>query len=751
MRELPGVTLACIDTTNHALALRALAHSSQHLRFARVLLLTSGLPAEVAVPAGVDVETIDPIGSRDEYSRFVLKDLVRHVSTSHVLLVQWDGFVANPDAWEAGFLDADYVGAKWFWFDDGMRVGNGGFSLRSRRLLEALADPRITLVDAEDLTIGRAFRPLLEREHGIRFADEAMADRFAFEAAYPIGKPFGFHGLFNFCRVVSPAELTRLPALFSDAIARSPQCKALLRNCLALNQWEPGIAVAARILAADPGDREAQAALAQAQTSALRHVGVGRNDPCPCGSGKRYKSCHGAAPAAPSPDALTQAGIAAHRRGDLDGAERQYRAALAVATEHPAALHYLGVVLYQRNRLPEALPLLDRAAALVPHEPEFHNNRGLGLAAALRDEEAILAYRRALALQPAHAGAWNNLGLALQATGNAAGAIAAYREALRLAPDAPQTHWNLALALLLQGDFAQGFPEYEWRLRAPELQPYLQAYAAPRWNGDDPNGRTVLVSAEQGLGDTLQNLRFARAVAARGARVIAVVQPPLRALAATVPGIAAAFAVGDSLPAVDAHAPLLSLPGILAISPTTIPAQVPYLRADPVRIREAQAAVARGAGVALNVGLAWSGGAAGNAYNLRRSCSLATLAPLLELPGTRWFSLQREGEGMVAGDEQHAASLAMLSMRNDFDGTAALVEALDLVISVDTSLVHLAGALGKPVWVLLPFAPDWRWLEGRADSPWYPTARLFRQHARNDWSQAIARIASALRERIAAG
>jgi len=249
MLELPGVTLACIDTANHALALRALEHSRRGTRFARALFLTDTLPEDVDVPAGIDVMHIAPLASRDDYSRFVLKSLHARVDTPHVLVIQWDGYVVNPQAFEAAFLDCDYIGAKWFWYDDAMRVGNGGFSLRSRKLLHALQDPRIELVDAEDFTIGRTFRPLLESEHGIRYATDALADRFAFEAAYPVGLPFGFHGLYNFCRVVPPAELAALAPAFSDAIAGSLQLGQLLRNCIALAQWDAAAAVAKRRLA----------------------------------------------------------------------------------------------------------------------------------------------------------------------------------------------------------------------------------------------------------------------------------------------------------------------------------------------------------------------------------------------------------------------------------------------------------------------------------------------------------------------
>jgi hypothetical protein len=226
MLELPTVTLCCIDTVNPPLALRALRLSGAEIRFASTLLLADR-PLDAA---GVEVRVIEPFASRVEYSEFVLKSLVRHIDTPFVLLIQWDGYVINPAAWRGEFLACDYIGAKWFWHQDAMRVGNGGFSLRSRKLLAALQDPRIALDGNEDETIGRKYRPLLEREQGIVFASEALADAFAFEAAYPVGKPFGFHGLYNFCRVVPPAELTSSRA-FTPAIARSPQLLQLGRNC----------------------------------------------------------------------------------------------------------------------------------------------------------------------------------------------------------------------------------------------------------------------------------------------------------------------------------------------------------------------------------------------------------------------------------------------------------------------------------------------------------------------------------------
>jgi len=456
MLELPGVTLVCIDTANHALALRALARSGERVRFARSLFLTDAVPPGVEVPAGIEVVPIAPIASRDAYSWFVLKELVRHVATAHALLVQWDGYVVNADAWDPAFLDCDYIGAKWFWYDDESRVGNGGFSLRSRRLLQALADPRIALVEAEDVTIGRAFRGLLEREHGIGFADEALADRFAFEADYPVGAPFGFHGLFNFWRVMKPTELATLPRQFSDAVARSPQLDQLLHNCLLNAMWLPAAAIARRILAASAGTADTPAMLADAESQLARLSNVRADDPCPCGSGRHYRECHGA-PGAPSlldpvpkprtPDECVRRGVEAHRAGQLAAADREYRAALALAPEHPVALHNLGLVELQRGRGTHAVEVLERAVAVAPHEVEFRHSLGQALAAAGRMDEAIARLRDVVANQPDHAVAWYNLGLALDRHAQRADAETALRQALRIAPTFPQAKQALAAIL----------------------------------------------------------------------------------------------------------------------------------------------------------------------------------------------------------------------------------------------------------------------------------------------------------------
>ena len=750
MLDLADVTLLCADTANHALALRALDRSRAGIRFGRVVLLTDALPASVSAPTGIDVAPIAPLRSREDYSTLVLKGLREHVATSHVLVVQWDGYVVNPAAWDPTFADTDFIGARWFWFRDRMTIGNGGFSLRSRRLLEALRDPRIVLHDAEDVTIGRTYRRLLEDEHGIRFATEAQADRFAYEAAYPIGTPFGFHGLFNFARVVPADELSALATTFSDAIARSPQLAQLVRNCIALGSWQAAAALAERRLAALPDDAEARAQLELARANAARGPTVGRNDPCPCGSGKRYKQCHGAfasatvaSAAARDAAALVSRALAAHQEGALADAERDYRAALRMQPDHPVAMHYLGVLAYQGGDLSTALPLLQRSTATTSHEAEFHNNYGLALAAADRTDDALAEYRRAVALRPEHAAAWSNLGLAHIARNALEDAEQALRRAIALQPEFAAAHWNLALTLLARGRYTEGWKEYEWRLRVPEFRADAVS-AAPRWAGEPLQGRSIVLIAEQGLGDTLHFVRYAAALARDGADVTVRVPAKLGPLAATAPGVARICVQDEATPACDFQLPLLSLPGMLGVrDPRDGDVGFPYLATGrPLRHAVGQN-VRRIAGDRRAVGLAWSG-ARRNTNDRRRSMPLQTLAPLLERSDVAWFSLQHDDERDVAGVPA-AQALQRLPERIAFDGMAALIDALDLIICVDTSVAHVAGALDRPVWILLAHAHDWRWGLEDDTTAWYPSARLFRQPAPGQWDAVVQRIGDALR------
>lgn len=742
MLDLPGVTLCCVDTVHPDLALRALRRSAAGVRFARTLLLTDRAPDA----PDIELRLIPALGSRQAYSLFILKSLVDYIATAHVLLIQWDGFVIHPQAWRDEFLACDYIGAKWFWRDSSLRVGNGGFSLRSRGLLQALRDPRIALHGAEDETICRTYRPLLEQDYGIVFGSEAMADAFAFEAAYPIGQPFGFHGLYNFCRVMPPDELAALAASFTPAIARSPQLLQLARNCLALGQWQPAVAIFRCILAQAPDHAEAAAGLATASANASAAPPASRNEACPCGSGRRYKHCHGAVHAESAPGAaaiapkLAQA-LQLHERGQADAALSIYHDVLTQQPDNPTAQHYVGVIHYQRKNPVEALPLLERSVAMQPEEPEFRNNLGLALAAVDRDDDAVAQYRAALALKPDHASAWNNLGLALQAQNEVDAAIDAFRRALALQPDFARARWNLALALLLDGQFAEGWEAYEARLALPELGALRSRLPGSLWDGRASAGQTVLVLSEQGLGDTLQFVRYAALAARAGVRCVLSCPDKLAPLLRSVPGVAAVCTERDR-PAYDAYVPLLSLARLFGTTPQTIPGSVPYIAVPTAQRAAARAALAPGG--ARRIGLCWAGNSA-HPDDRHRSLPLALLAPMLALPGTRWFSLQA-GEAAAQLASMPGAAVVPLPPEASLADTAARIAELDLVISVDTAVAHLAGALARPAWILLPFAPDWRWQLAREDSAWYPTLRLFRQERAHDWPAVVERLATALRE-----
>jgi tetratricopeptide (TPR) repeat protein len=417
---------------------------------------------------------------------------------------------------------------------------------------------------------------------------------------------------------------------------------------------------------------------------------------------------------------------------ELDEAQACYERALALRPNHVESHIGLAVVLRDRGQLEEAVAHNERALALAPDHPETHNNLGVVLVDLGRTEEAIAHYQRALALQPDRAETHYNLAVAVGRQGKYADALACYGRALAVRADYAQAHFNRGLALLLTGRLEEGWPEYEWRFAVAR---YDRKLDRPLWSGAPLAGRSVLIHAEQGLGDTLQFVRYVPAVAERGGRVVLEAPPSLVRLLRTVPGASQVVATGDSLPAFDCHCPLLSLPAVFQTSLATIPDAVPYLSIPA----EAPAAWAERIGDApgLRVGVVWAGTTIG-------AVDLRLLRPLWDIGGISWFSLQ-------VGDQSRDITLldgvkiADLSpWLTDFAETAAAVSQLDLVISVDTSVAHLAGGLGRPVWIMLPYWPDWRWLLDREDSPWYPTARLFRQKNPSDWSTVAQELAAVL-------
>jgi Flp pilus assembly protein TadD len=432
--------------------------------------------------------------------------------------------------------------------------------------------------------------------------------------------------------------------------------------------------------------------------------------------------------------------VAFAEQGLLEHAVRHYREAVQIDPAYAEAHYNLGNALRLLGRHDDALACYDRALALREGWPGAHCNRGLALAAQGRQAAAEAAYRRALALNPDHVEAQNNLGLALQIQGRLDEAMAHFDRALALAPDFPSAHSNRAQLRLLHGDFREGWPEYEWRWRLPGVR--LPPVEVPAWDGSELAGRTILLRAEQGFGDTIQFVRFAPILRRAGATVIVECRPQLVQLLATMRDVHAVVPRGAPLPPCDFQIPVASLPGALGVFDLAgIPAEVPYLAAAPARRDAWRDWLAQHEG--LKVGICWRG-SPGHPQDCHRSIPPEHFAGLAAVPGIQLVSLQAgERPRGIPGLLEPAAD----PLRNPlpFEESAALIAALDLVVTCDTVIAHLAAALGKPVWIALPLVPDWRWLLGRDDSPWYPTARLFRQTRLDDWEEVFERIVQALR------
>lgn len=412
--------------------------------------------------------------------------------------------------------------------------------------------------------------------------------------------------------------------------------------------------------------------------------------------------------------------------------------AIALKPDYVRAYNNRGAVLVELDRPSEALQSYDRAIALKPDYAEAHNNRGIALDDLDRPGEALESYERAIALKPQYAEAFYNRGNALRDLYRHTEAIDSYQRALVLEPNHASAHWNLADCLLLLGDFARGWQEYEWRWQLRQRNHIRRDFEQPLWLGAPAlEGRTILLYSELGFGDTLQFCRYVKKVAALGARVVLEVQPALLPLLADLEGVAHAVARGAPLPAFDYHCPLMSLPLVFKADLSTIPADIPYIRSDPARVADWQEKLP--GKTKPRVGVVWSGSRL--LKNDKRSMALAEMLPLVR-DWAEWTSLQKEtSEAERAMLASRSDLLPLGDALKDFADTAALVELMDVVVTVDTSVAHIAGALGKPVWILLPFNQhDWRWMLDREDSVWYPTARLFRQAANGDWAGVISRV-----------
>jgi tetratricopeptide (TPR) repeat protein len=446
--------------------------------------------------------------------------------------------------------------------------------------------------------------------------------------------------------------------------------------------------------------------------------------------------------------ALQNLAFTLSQQGRLDEALASYRQVLALQPDAADSYYNLALVLKKQGRLEEAIDHLHRALERNPEHVDSHNALGNALKDLDRLDEAMACFERALRLNPKSAEARNNLGVALTILGKRDEALVEYEHSLRLAPDYGEARLNRSMIWLLQGDFRRGWAEYDWRWRSNTLT--ARSFARPRWDGSPLAGRTILLWAEQGLGDALQFVRYAALVKERGGRVILECPAALVRLLKTCPGVDQVVPERTPLPAFDVQAPLLSLPGILGTTLQNIPTEVPYLFAEQSLVDIWRQKLSSLPG--FRVGIVWQGNPRAWDPNLRgadrrRSIPLARFASLADVPGITLVSLQKGfGTEQLTEQASRVSILELGSQLNDFMDTAAVMKNLDLVISADTSPVHLAGALGVPVWIPLPCASCWRWLRERDDSPWYPTARLFRQREVGDWSDVFRRIAAALAE-----
>lgn len=440
--------------------------------------------------------------------------------------------------------------------------------------------------------------------------------------------------------------------------------------------------------------------------------------------------------------------LALHKQGQLQQAHSIYLNILDIQANHANALNLLGVIAIQTNNHERAVELIDRAIAIDPDIAKYYGNRGNALKELKQLEAALASCDKAIAINPDYVEAYSNRGLVLQERRQLDAAVASYDKAIAINPDYAEAHFNKSLALLLSGNLKEGWKLYQWRWRSESLATPKRNFAQPLWLGNEPlNGRTLLLHSEQGLGDTIQFCRYAKLAAELGARVILEVPKPLVGLLTGLEGVAELVESGKPIPAFDLHCPLLSLPLAFDNDLTTLPLAQAYLHSDA--IKTAAWASALGAKKKPRVGLVWSG-SIGHKNDRNRSIPLSRILPYLPA-SCDYISLQKELRDADRATLGSQSSVEYYGDKlTDFTDTAALCELMDVVISVDTSVAHLAAALGKQTWIMLPSVPDWRWLLDRMDSVWYPSVRLYRQPDSRDWTFVLDRIRADL-NKLASG
>jgi Flp pilus assembly protein TadD len=436
------------------------------------------------------------------------------------------------------------------------------------------------------------------------------------------------------------------------------------------------------------------------------------------------------------PQVLYALGVSLAQTGQIDDAIASYQDAIRHRPDFFEAYTNLGTMLGAKGKPGEAIEAFTQAARLRPGIAELHANLSNAYREMWKLDEAVASARRAIELKPALGEAYLCLGAALAIKGKFDQAIETYRQAIQIRPDFPAAHLNLALAELVTGNLQSAWPEYEWRRKCPGvLAP--RSFSEPKWNGETLAGKTILLHSEQGLGDAIHFIRYAPILADRGANVLVQCPQPLVRIVQTVAGVNQVIPTGQPLPRFDFQIALPSLPGVFNSTLDSIPATIPYMVPEPAESATWRDRLQRAPGVS-QVGLVWAGNPE-NRNDRNRSIPLQKLAPILEISGVRFHSLQIKPPSANPFPIQDWSTFL-----TDFGQTAALIANLDLVISVDTAPAHLAAAMGKRVWLLISFPPDWRWMLDRNDSPWYPTMRLFRQTTPGDWTAPIQSAAQAL-------
>lgn len=442
--------------------------------------------------------------------------------------------------------------------------------------------------------------------------------------------------------------------------------------------------------------------------------------------------------------------MAAMMRGDYPTAAQEFEEILRKDPKVSFAWNNRGLCLLNLGHPFDATLNIDKAIEVNPTEASYYNNKGACHFEQLETEKALAAYTKAVELVPDFPEPWNNIGNVKKWNGDIEGAIKAYRNAIAGRPDYSDAHLHLAFTLLLHGEYIEGWKEFEWRWKTNQMP--SRGLKTPTWNGEPLDGKTLLIYSEQGFGDALQFIRYAPLVKAKyGGTVLVEVKQPLTRLSKTVEGIDGIITLGDKLPEIDYIIPMMSLPRILGTTVETIPNTVPYFKVDKDKTDSWDATLDK-LPPGVRVGICWAGmsrpgSPEADNVDKRRSTTLNAFAPVALVPGVSWVSLQKgppttqvntPPKGMTIGD--------FTEDMFDFYDTASIIEKLDLVITVDTAVVHLAAALGKPTWVLSRWDGCWRWLGNRSDSPWYPTVKQFVQSSPGDWGSVMAEVSVALRQ-----